>query len=481
MSALSPPGAATSRGDSARIAAGPAGHDRDLAAYIHWLQLARLRTVAAILALAVLVHFLVPAYPIPVAGTLLVCAALLLLSACALIALERHAPPMRLLYAVSLVDLTIATTAIGTLLQPFEALLIRPVLLIVIAPVALLSVRGGLVFAAFATLGHEIVLGFEQGWSVATFTSTSSLVHGFMFFLFGGHCTFYVEWLERKNATLADLAQRLRESADEARRANAVKSDFVGAVSHELRSPLSTILGYLEMTLDRGLGPLTPEQADALTRTRKESEALLELITDLLDVNRFEAGRVPLQLGPVALGPLIQVTCTEIPEQWRRPGVALRVVMPPDLGIIETDPGKLRTVVRNLIQNALKFTDRGHVTVTAAARGLREITIAVADTGRGIPIDALEYIFDSFRQVPGTDGGGVGLGLHMVRRFVQLLGGTVGVTSTVGKGSTFTVTLPRRAPLRQRVPEHGGPSAVDRVTDAAQAVGSRVAAAGGVR
>jgi signal transduction histidine kinase len=288
-----------------------------------------------------------------------------------------------------------------------------------------------------------------------------------MFFLFGGHCTFYGEWLERKNAALADLAQRLRESADEARGANAVKSDFVNAVSHELRSPLNVILGYLEMAIDRGLGPLTAEQVEALTRTRKESVALLELITNLLDMNRFEAGRVPIQLAPVALGPLVQETCTEVPEQWRQPGVELRVVMPPDLGIVETDRGKLKTVVRNLIQNALKFTDRGHVTVTAGTRGPREVAISVSDTGRGIPPEALEYIFDSFRQVPGTGGGGVGLGLHMVRRFAHLLGGAVGVTSEVGKGSTFTVTLPRRPPARRFGSTDGGRRDDERATDAA--------------
>jgi len=430
-----------------RAAPAAAGRDRDLAAFVHWLQLARLRSVGAILTLAVLVRVLLPAYPIPAVGTLLVCSALLLLSAAGLVALERRVPPKRLLYVLTVVDLAISTTAIGTLLQPFEALLMRPVLLVVIAPVALLSVRGGLVFAALATAAHEVLLGVEQGWALATLTSAASLVYAFMFFLFGGHCTFYGEWLERKNVALADLAQRLRERADEARRANAIKSDFVGAVSHELRSPLNVMLGYLEMLLDRELGPLTPDQVDALTRTRRESVALLDLITGLLDVNRFETGRVPMQLAPVALGPLIQDTCTEVPEQWRHAGVELRVVLPPDLGIVETDRAKLKTVIRNLIQNALKFTDRGHVTVTAAARDAREVTIAVADTGCGIPPDALEYIFESFRQVPGTGGGGVGLGLHMVRRLAHLLGGTVAVTSTVGKGSTFTVTLPRRAPV----------------------------------
>jgi len=332
----------------------------------------------------------------------------------------------------------------------------------VIAPAALLSMRAGIAFAACATIGHEILLCVDDGWTLATLSSTASLVPAFLFVLFGGHCAFYGEWLERKNAALADLADRLRESADEARRANAIKSDFVGAVSHEFRSPLNVILGYLEMLIDRGLGPLTADQVEAVTRTQRESVALLELITNLLDVNRFEAGRIPLQLAPVALGPLLQETCSAAPEQWRRAGVELRVVLPADLGVIETDAGKLKTVVRNLVHNALKFTDRGHVTVTAALIGTREITIAVADSGRGIPPDALEYIFESFRQVPGSDGGGVGLGLHMVRRLVHVLGGTVAVTSVVGQGSTFTVMLPRRVP-RRIAPDDGPGEAAARV------------------
>src|SRR5262249_43009678 len=151
--------------------------DWDLADFIHWLQLARLRSVTGILALTVVVRFLIPTYPIPVVGVLLLCSALLLLSAAGLVALGRRPPLRPVLDALPLADLTIAPPGIGTPLQPFEALLIRPVLLVVIAPVALLSVRGGLVFAAFASVGHEVLLGIEQGWTVATFVGPASLVH----------------------------------------------------------------------------------------------------------------------------------------------------------------------------------------------------------------------------------------------------------------------------------------------------------------
>jgi signal transduction histidine kinase len=127
--------------------------------------------------------------------------------------------------------------------------------------------------------------------------------------------------------------------------------------------------------------------------------------------------------------------------------VQLRRASAPDLPEIETDAGKLKTVVRNLLHNALKFTERGHVTLGAGLDAGGQLAIAVADTGSGIPPDAMQYIFDMFRQVPGAGGGGVGLGLHLVRRLLDVLGGTVGVTSEVGRGTCFTVTLPLVAAL----------------------------------
>jgi signal transduction histidine kinase len=115
--------------------------------------------------------------------------------------------------------------------------------------------------------------------------------------------------------------------------------------------------------------------------------------------------------------------------------------------MIETDVGKLKTVVRNLVHNALKFTERGSVTLGARLTADGEVAITVADTGCGIPSDALGYVFEMFRQVPGTQGGGVGLGLHIVRRFADALGASVRVESEAGEGTCFTVTLPRTGAL----------------------------------
>jgi signal transduction histidine kinase len=192
------------------------------------------------------------------------------------------------------------------------------------------------------------------------------------------------------------------------------------------------------------LGAITSEQKAALDRTHRQAVVLLEMITSLLDLNRLEAGRLPINAEPVDVGQLLGELLEQIPAAWRRPGVVLRAEAPPGLPVLVTDRGKLKTILRNLVHNALKFTPAGEVVVGAAAGG-DALVFTVRDTGVGIPGDAMPYVFEMFRQVPGTGGGGVGLGLHIVRRFVDALGGSVGVTSTVGSGTSFVVTLPSRA------------------------------------
>ena len=250
-----------------------------------------------------------------------------------------------------------------------------------------------------------------------------------------------------EHAAVAVLNARL---LDEVRQASALKSEFVGAISHELRSPLNVILGYQEMLLEEGLGPLTAPQVEAIQRSQGHTMMLLEMITALLDLSRFEAGHLPVARAPMPTNLLLQQIHDEVPESWRRPEVALRLEDDPSLPVIETDVGKLKTVVRNLVHNALKFTERGSVTLGARVTADGEVAITVADTGCGIPREALAYVFDMFRQVPGTQGGGVGLGLHIVRRFADALGATVRVDSEVGKGTCFTVTLPRTGALVPR-------------------------------
>jgi signal transduction histidine kinase len=252
----------------------------------------------------------------------------------------------------------------------------------------------------------------------------------------------------------ATVVMRNARLLEEVRRASDMKSEFVGAISHELRSPLNVMLGYFEMLLDGGLGELRPEQTNAIERARRYAIALNEMIVALLDLNRLEAGRLPLDRVRVDLAQLLAQIIRELPENWRRPEVELRTVVAHDLPLIETDPGKLKTVIRNLLHNALKFTHEGAVIVEACVTPSGGIAISIADTGRGIPPEAMGYIFDMFRQVPGAGGGGVGLGLHLVRRLLDVLGGRIAVESEVGRGSRFTITLPCSADLGADADEH---------------------------
>jgi len=247
----------------------------------------------------------------------------------------------------------------------------------------------------------------------------------------------------------ATIVLRNAHLLEEVRRAGDMKSEFVGAISHELRSPLNVTLGYLEMLLDEAFGSNTAAQADALQKVRAQSLMLLEMITALLDMNRLEGGRLPTQRAVVDLRLLLGEVAHQLPEEWRRTGVALNLDVAANVTTIETDAGKLKTIVRNLLHNAFKFTERGWVSVVAELTAAGDLSIAVRDTGCGIPSEARDYIFDMFRQVPGAGGGGVGLGLHLVRRLVEVLGGRVVVESEVGRGSCFTVLL-RQDAIRSR-------------------------------
>ncbi|MBY0278477.1 HAMP domain-containing histidine kinase [Candidatus Binatia bacterium] len=251
-------------------------------------------------------------------------------------------------------------------------------------------------------------------------------------------------WARNLLAGIAEHASVVLQNArllEEVRTASALKSEFVGAVSHELRSPLNIVLGYLEMLLDEALGPLTDAQRDALRRTDLQASTLLEMIEALLDLNRIDAGKLPVESVPVSLPDLLRDVCEPMQRNVARPGVELRWETEPSIDRIETDPGKLKTIVRNLVHNALKFTEHGEVRVSASITSDGVVEIVVSDTGCGMPPEALGYVFEMFRQIPGSSGGGVGLGLHIVRRLAEVLGAHVTVDSTPGRGSRFSVVL----------------------------------------
>jgi signal transduction histidine kinase len=251
----------------------------------------------------------------------------------------------------------------------------------------------------------------------------------------------YDERLSLELAHLASLAIENARLVEELRDANQLKSDFVATILHELRTPLNHILGYTDLVLEAALGPLTAEQAGALHSVQRSGGRLLDLVNATLDVSRLDTGALPVDVLPTTVSEVL----AEVEADTRQLG-ARRIVwnVPPDLPPIETDRVKLKLVVTNLVDNAVKFTPEGSVTVAAGTRE-NGVEISVTDTGIGIPPEALSSVFEPFRRghdLPASRAGGVGLGLYIVRRFLDLLGGTIEVESQVGSGSTFRVWVP---------------------------------------
>ncbi len=246
-------------------------------------------------------------------------------------------------------------------------------------------------------------------------------------------------------ASLWCFCTRLSVELDQATR---VKSDFVATMSHELRTPLNTLMGYTDLLACEEFGPLTEEQRDVLDRMNHSARELLDLINATLDWGRFEAEPVALDVAAFSLPDLIAELDREIAYQRRRRGLHFVADIEPAAATVRTDRNKLKVILKNLLTNAVKFTEHGGVEVSARAVD-NGVEIAVRDTGIGIDPAVLPVIFEPFRQgEPAATRrfGGVGLGLYVVRRLVEVLGGTVTVDSQPGRGSVFRVWLPAAPP-----------------------------------
>ncbi len=249
-----------------------------------------------------------------------------------------------------------------------------------------------------------------------------------------------------RTAELTMANAELRASTAQILEANRLKSEFLANVSHELRTPLNAILGYTDLLLDGIYGPLDEAKAESLRKVRRNSEALLRLINDILDLSRVEAGRMNVMIETFDPSDVVTNCIANIRPLFDRKNLPLRAEIGANLPRIEADRGKLQQVLFNLLSNALKFTDRGHVVVRVFSTDDRQaITFEVTDTGEGIPEDKMHFIFDQFRQLDGSTtrrAGGTGLGLALCKKLVTLMGGSIDVHSEVGKGSSFSFTLP---------------------------------------
>ncbi len=252
------------------------------------------------------------------------------------------------------------------------------------------------------------------------------------------------ERIARGITQIASITLANAELLEELARANRLKSEFVATMSHELRTPLHIILGYTEMLLGGAYGVVSAQQADPLDRMDKNARELLEMIQATLDLSRLEGNTVEVQVQDIVTPSFLRELDMETRALQHASNLRFEWDIPAELPVLQSDPVKLKMVLKNLIGNAVKFTDTGYVTIGAVGRD-GGVEISVADSGIGIPPEHHAAIFEAFRQVDGSDTrrhDGAGLGLYIVQRLLEVLGGSISVQSRVGQGSTFRVWLP---------------------------------------
>ncbi|AQT67763.1 Signal transduction histidine-protein kinase BarA [Anaerohalosphaera lusitana] len=254
------------------------------------------------------------------------------------------------------------------------------------------------------------------------------------------------EQLEAVNSRLAESAREANELAEKAQKASETKSRFLASVTHEIRTPINSILGFADLLQDE---PLSTQQKHCVQMISSASNSLLDLINDLLDFSKIEAGKLSVQNEPVSIEALLTNVFNLLKPQANAQGIDLKLNLRPGLPAnVQTDPARLKQCLINLLGNAVKFTEQGSVCLCAQAiqtDGKHSLAISVRDTGIGIPADKQEMIFDAFAQADITTSskyGGTGLGLAVTAKLVDLLNGTIDLDSAPGKGSTFTINLP---------------------------------------
>jgi PAS domain S-box-containing protein len=257
---------------------------------------------------------------------------------------------------------------------------------------------------------------------------------------------------DRIGAATEELEERNRQlewQRQELERAYRLKSQFLASMSHELRTPINALLGYTSLMRDQIYGELNRRQEEALARMYTASQHLLELVNDILDLAKIEAGKMPVNIETVDVRQVIRELSHTIEPMIDRKNLKYVVELDPSAPLIRTDMTKVKQIVLNLLSNAVKFTHQGQVAVTTRKAETGDgVIIEVSDTGIGIREEDLSKIFEDFRQVDQSstrEYGGTGLGLSITNKLLHLLGGTVRVDSEFGRGSKFTVWLPRES------------------------------------
>ena len=324
-------------------------------------------------------------------------------------------------------------------------------------------------------------------WSAPSFLAGGSLALGMAYFLdrFGLYAfvlslpfcaliyysyKLYLDKLEEKREHLEDIQrmnadlerkvrertleleivnEKLQESNFELKRASSMKSEFLANMSHELRTPLNAIIGFSELLLDPGFGALAEEQKDHVEDILGSGRHLLDLINDILDLSKIEAGKMQLNRESFAIAPVVHEAMALLRIEAGKKQIDLTFRIDGDSTDVLADRSKIKQVMYNLLSNAVKFTPSGGRVSLTVNREQELLLVSVADTGIGIGVEDQERIFQAFTQVDGSYARryqGTGLGLALVKKFIEMHGGQVRVTSTINAGSTFTFRIPLLQP-----------------------------------
>jgi signal transduction histidine kinase len=269
------------------------------------------------------------------------------------------------------------------------------------------------------------------------------------------------EELTQANTRLSQITGKLQLTNQQLAEANRLKSQFLASMSHELRTPLNSIIGYTELLLQGIYGDLSEKQTDRLTKVMKNGQHLLQLINDILDLSKIEAGHMLLELEPVQLVPILEECLAVFEPLVAKKGLVMQREVQADLPQIMADKGRVLQVVTNLVSNAVKFTHEGHIILYSHVLDdgnrlnlppdlplLHEdwVLLGVKDTGIGITPEDQKIIFDEFRQVDGSttrEYEGTGLGLAITRKLVKMMNGHIWLESEPGKGTQFWVMVPK--------------------------------------
>jgi signal transduction histidine kinase len=254
-------------------------------------------------------------------------------------------------------------------------------------------------------------------------------------------------------AKLAELNKQLKERQRELEQAMGVRNRFYASMSHELRTPINAVIGYSTLMIDNIYGPLNEKQREGLQRTLRAARHLLELVNDVLDLSKIEAGKIELSMQPVNIPSLIDDLFVTVRPLADEHGTVLTFERPADPMMIVTDPRRVRQILLNLLSNAIKFGLQKPIRVVSERTEAGGVSISVIDEGEGISEDDQSRIFEEFVQVSPTQQMGTGLGLPISRRLATLLDGSLDVKSAAGSGSTFTLTLPPEGTPRTYEPE----------------------------